>query len=382
MLNYLDRTLDDNNRRQIDFRQYEVKKVLPAYFQEEYETLIKFLEYYYEYLEQDENVHILHNLYRSRDITQVDTKLLQFIEDELLLGQSYFQGFINKREAAKFSNLLYRSKGSLYSIQQFFRAFFQDDPTVEYTKEKIFKLNDSKIGSESGKFITDDKLYQELAILIKSGIPISTWLDVYKLFVHPGGMYVGGQLELVSANEAIPTRMPELLQNPAEGLKVYNVGFADYGYAADSGIVQFLTIGDEDSALDASRQLVVIEPAANTSTTLIVEGDNRTGGNYTDFRMNINSRITAYGDVPISELTSQQTLETFFDPNSITFDDSTGKVIVGGTDVSARMSDSAVDTTGHILPNGADILPGRVLVAHRFDEDWFRDSPYATTISI
>lgn len=382
MLNYLDRTLDDNNRRQIDFRQYEVKKVLPTYFQEEYQTLIKFLEYYYEYLEQDENVHILHNLYRSRDITQVDAKLLQFIEDELLLGQSYFQGFINKREAAKFSNLLYRSKGSLYSIQQFFRAFFQDDPTVEYTKEKIFKLNDSKIGSESGKFITDDKLYQELAILIKSGIPISTWLDVYKLFVHPGGMYVGGQLELVSANAAIPTRMPELLQNPAEGLKVYNVGFADYGYAADSGIVQFLTIGDEDSALDASRQLVVIEPAANTSTTLIVEGDNRTGGNYTDFRMNINSRITAYGDIPISELTSQQTLETFFDPNSITFDDSSGKNIKGGTDVSARMSDSAVDTTGHVLPNGADILPGRVLVAHRFDEDWFRDSPYATTISI
>lgn len=382
MLNYLDRTLDDNNRRQIDFRQYEVKKVLPAYFQEEYETLIKFLEYYYEYLEQNEDVHILHNLYRSRDITQVDARLLQFIEDELLLGQSYFEGFINKREAAKFSNLLYRSKGSLYSIQQFFRAFFQDDPTVEYTKEKIFKLNDSKIGSESGKFITDDKLYQELAILIKSGIPISTWLDVYKLFVHPGGMYVGGQLELVSANEAIPTRMPELLQNPAEGLKVYNVGFADYGYAADSGIVQFLTIGDEDSALDASGQLVVIEPAANTSTTLVVEGDNRTGGNYTDFRMNINSRITAYGDIPISELTSQQTLETFFDPNSITFDDSTGKVIVGGTDVSARMSDSAVDTTGHVLPNGADILPGSVLVAHRFDEDWFRDSPYAATISI
>lgn len=382
MLNYLDRTLDDNNRRQIDFRQYEVKKVLPAYFQEEYETLIKFLEYYYEYLEQNEDVHILHNLYRSRDITQVDARLLQFIEDELLLGQSYFEGFINKREAAKFSNLLYRSKGSLYSIQQFFRAFFQDDPTVEYTKEKIFKLNDSKIGSESGKFITDDKLYQELAILIKSGIPITTWLDVYKLFVHPGGMYVGGQLELVSANEAIPTRMPELLQNPAEGLKVYNVGFADYGYAADSGVVQFLTIGDEDSAIATSSQVVVIEPATNTSTTLIVEGDNRTGGNYTDFRMNINSRIAAYGDVPISELTTQQTLETFFDPNSITFDDSTGKVIVGGTDVSARMSDSAIDTTGHVLPNGADILPGSVLVAHRFDEDWFRDSPYAATISI
>ena len=123
-------------------------------------------------------------------------------------------------------------------------------------------------------------------------------------------------------------------------------------------------------------------------TKLMNEKSKITGSHYSKsikhpvIRMNINSRITAYGDIPISELTSQQTLETFFDPNSITFDDSSGKNIKGGTDVSARMSDSAVDTTGHVLPNGADILPGRVLVAHRFDEDWFRDSPYATTISI
>lgn len=374
---YPDRTLDDNNRRALDFRQDEVKKALPAYFQEEYPNLIKLLEYYYEYLNAETDAHQLKELYRSRDITQVDEYLLKFIEDELLLGQSYFEGFINKREAAKFSNLLYRSKGSLYSIQQFFRAFFGEDPTVVYTKEKVFKLNESQIGAASDRYITDDKLYQQLAIEIRTGLPISKWLDVYKLFVHPAGMYVGGALELVSANAAIPTRMPELLKSPGEGQLVFNLGFGDgFNYLVDSGITRSLTLASTDSDIATSSGVVLIEPAAVTSTTLIVEGDDRTGGNYEDFRMDINSRIAAYGEVPIGELDGQFTLEQFFNPDSVTFDDSSGKGFVGDTDTTPRMSDSDVDTDGH------SAQPAGTLVASRFDQDWFRDSATAGTYSI
>ena len=36
-------------------------------------------------------------IYFILDINQVDNELLKFIEDELLLGQSYFEGFIDKR---------------------------------------------------------------------------------------------------------------------------------------------------------------------------------------------------------------------------------------------------------------------------------------------
>jgi len=140
----------------------------------------------------------VHDVITARDITANDLSLLSFIEDELLLGQSYFEGFTNKRAAAKFSNNLYRSKGTLYSIQQFFRTFFGVTPDVRYTKEDRFMVGEdtSRIGFDSQKFLTDDKLYQVFAILIKADIPVDRWREAYKLFVHPAGMYFGGQVLL------------------------------------------------------------------------------------------------------------------------------------------------------------------------------------------
>jgi len=228
----LDKTLRDNNRRDLNLQRSEVTNVLPEHFIDEYPNIITLLEAYYEWMEETGNPdQKVRDLYRSRDLTQVDTDLLQYIEDEILLGQAYFGGFINKREASKFSNILYRSKGTRYSIQQFFRAFFGTDPEVIYPKEQVFKVgplvdysldssnaageqiisNASKIGAESQRFLTDDKLYQVLAILIKSDIPIDTWREVYKLFAHPAGMYLGGQVQIASVNATgVDTLMPEI----------------------------------------------------------------------------------------------------------------------------------------------------------------------------
>ena len=55
---------------------------------------------------------------------------------------------------------------------------------------------DSRIGFDSQKFLTDDKLYQVFAILIQADIPVDRWREAYKLFVHPAGMYFGGQVLL------------------------------------------------------------------------------------------------------------------------------------------------------------------------------------------
>ena len=66
----------------------------------------------------------------------------------------------------KYSNTLYRSKGTKYSIQQFFRTFFGIDPEIIYTKKNVFKVGetDSFIGDQSQRFLTNDKLYQTFAI--------------------------------------------------------------------------------------------------------------------------------------------------------------------------------------------------------------------------
>ena len=173
-----DYTLKDNFRRDYSFTDnHQIEQVLPDYFKTEYPNLIKLLEYYYQFEDSDQAPsRLIHDIITNRDITAVDLTLLSFIEDELLLGQSYFEGFVNKRAAAKYSNTLYRSKGTLYSIEQFFRTFFGVTPDVRYTKEDRFMVgvDTSRIGSESQKFLTDDKLYQVFAILIKTNIPIQT----------------------------------------------------------------------------------------------------------------------------------------------------------------------------------------------------------------
>lgn len=223
MANGKDITLQDRNRTVLNFHRAEIGQVLPSYMLDQYPKLIELFEEYYNWLDSDNNFGgMIKNLYASRDATSVAENLLEQLEDELLLGRAYFGGFKNKREAIKFSNYLYRSKGTKYSIEQFFRAFYGVDPQVIYTKERVFKVGPvidyeasdlntagqqiktpaGVIGPESNKKITDDKLYQTLAILIRTSIPKSKWEEVYKLFVHPAGMYLGSEILLEAINLA------------------------------------------------------------------------------------------------------------------------------------------------------------------------------------
>lgn len=197
-----DKTLADDNKRELSFTdQHMVERILPEYFTEQFPTLISFLKAYYEYEDgPDAPSRLIHSLFNTRDISSTDLSLLSLIEDELLLGQQYFEGFKNKRVAAKFSNNLYRSKGTLYSIQQFFRSFFGIYPDIVYTKKNIFTVGESVIGPQSERFLHDDKLYQKYALLVKADLPLIKWKEAYKLFVHPAGMYLGAELQIVTAS--------------------------------------------------------------------------------------------------------------------------------------------------------------------------------------
>lgn len=194
-----DNTLKDLNRRDLAFGKYSVKEILPEFFRTEYPKLITLLDEYYHFEKSDDSPSkLVDELFLSRDITQNDLDLLTFIEDELLLGQSFFEGFQDKRAASKYSNVLFRSKGTKYSIQQFFRTFFGIDPDIVYTKTQVFNVGDD-IGAESQKFITNNKLYQKHAILIKSELEQNKWKDAYKLFVHPAGTFLGSEIQIVSS---------------------------------------------------------------------------------------------------------------------------------------------------------------------------------------
>ena len=315
-----DKTLLDNNRRLLNLQHAEVENALPEYFREDFPNLIELFEAYYEWMEDEGNPSDqIKKLYRNRDAGQVPNDLLQYLEDELLLGQAYFGGFLNKREAIKFSNLLYRSKGSKYSIEQFFRGFYGTDPQVIYPKENIFKVGPeidyeldsinvageqikveaSKLGPESQRFITDDERYQPLSILIKSDIPISTWLDTYKLFVHPAGSHIAGELVLELVNGNVITSVRE----------------------SGSGIPIAATFSTEVAAGAISSTM------ASPDITLLETGDLADGGTIGMIRTPGKTTAADYGSVPLSALVGDSyhpalTFREIVTTSSLTMDDS------------------------------------------------------------
>jgi hypothetical protein len=254
-----DQTTKDNNRRNLPIINHPVDYVLPSHFTEQYPLLIKMLEYYYQFEHSGQSPsRLIHDLFATRDITQTDLSLLTFIEDELLLGQSYFEGFDDKRAAAKYSNTLYRSKGSKYSLEQFFRTFFGVDPDIVYTKENVFIVGESEIGPESQRYITDDKLYQTFALLIKTSIPIATWIEMYKLFVHPAGMYIGGEVQLVVDVKVMNDEQPDVvLDDKAQDLVVQGDAFTDIaGFTDFSGLVATDSSGNYRVAIGTPVTLI------------------------------------------------------------------------------------------------------------------------------
>lgn len=241
-----DRTLKDINRRELSLTGSLVSDVLPDYYREDHPKLISFLETYYNTLDSDHGFsnsgatafsqrkkdlettsgvsnptgsvpytwdsdrnfgYQLKNLPTLRDIHQTDKENLTFIEDELLLGQNYIEGTLDPnsiRGGAELSNNFYRSKGTKFGIERFFNLFFPEvaDPEIIYGKDLVMKVGDN-IGPESGRYITDDRIYQFWGLLIKIGISTSDWMELYKLFAHPAGMFAGGQVVIESTNQSV-----------------------------------------------------------------------------------------------------------------------------------------------------------------------------------
>ena len=270
-----DITLNDLDRRELSVRKYHVKEILPEFFREEYPKLITLLDQYYEFEESSESPsRLIDELYKSRDITQTDLSLLSFIEDELLLGQSFFEGFQDKRASSKYSNVLFRSKGTKYSIQQFFRTFFGVDPEVIYTKNNVFNVGDN-IGAESQKFITNNKLYQKHAILIKTDLAQSKWKDVYKLFVHPAGTFLGSQVQIISSATEIISA-PIVTIEPPPPLAVHSqASFATFATIDNTSLVDDIVTTDSDGILSRIRPEKVNLRLDNNSTISLQDMNNQ-----------------------------------------------------------------------------------------------------------
>ena len=295
-----------HNRRPRNFLHRKVREALPEFFTQDYPNLVTFLEKYYDYLDSDGASSFdykLRKIYQTRDTQETSSDLLKFIIQEITAGNTG-GNFIDPSFYAQRIHELHRTKGSRFSIEEFFRAFFQQNVEVEYPKKDIFTLGHglagplSRIGAESNKFIRNNALYQVFSILIKSPISQTTWIELYKKFVHPAGFHIAGTV--VTDVEAIGNASAPLalLDSAARVLE---------GIGITSAFAPF------------------------TQLTALIDSDG------TAVRAGLDQKVSVYQSLTSTQLQGfYRNIEELITPNSFTFDDS-GQ----GQDFVGTLGDSA-----------------------------------------
>jgi len=283
------------NRRPRNFLHRKVRDALPEFFTQDFPKLVTFLEKYYDYLDSDDVSSFdnqLRQIYQTRDTQEVPSKLLSTLISEIAAGNTG-DNFTDPNFYAQRIHELHRTKGSRFSIEEFFRAFYQQNVEVEYPKNNIFTVGHdsagplSRIGAESNKFIRNNALYQIYSILIKSPLAQTTWIELYKKFVHPAGFYIAGSVQ--TDVEAIGT-LSAPLASPDSG----NPGVISS--AVTSAIAPF------------------------TQMTILSEGLSIDSGG---FRSQLGQTIDKYQSIPANELnTIYGNINEILTVKSFTFDDS------------------------------------------------------------
>lgn len=316
------------NRRPRNFLHRKVRDVLPEFFTQDYPNLVTFLEKYYDYLDSDDASSFgnqLKQIYQTRDTQETPENLLSNLISEIAAGNTGDK-FIDPNFYAQRIHELHRTKGSRFSIEEFFRAFFHENVEIEYPKKDIFTVGHdsagplSRIGAESNKFIQNNALYQVFSILVKSPLAQSTWLELYKKFVHPAGFYIAGSVQ--TDVEAIGTLIAPISDsapvNPVIASSVLSAPIAPF------------------------TQLTALYDSADG----------------TSIRTSLDEIISKYQSITASQLGGfYENVKELITPNSFTFDDDLGTGI-GGSNFTyngyPREGDSAEDTT-YFAPDSAGV---------------------------
>lgn len=292
-------TLLDYNRRDRNLTESKVREVLPSHYLSEYPDLIKFLEYYYDFMDSDATHGFdndIQNLYKLRDLRSTELSFLNQIFKEIGQGLVSADYFADPQLVAGLLANFYRIKGSLYSAEGFFRAFYGEQAEILYPKNSLFIVGESKLGPESLRVMQNGALYQVLSILVRSGTPISEWRDLYKAFVHPGGFYLGGEVVIESLTDLNLSTMPNVIADSASGVFTFDVSAS----VSPAALTSITLIYPDSEDLDSDRERLVTDTIRDYSTITVEELN------------------TMYNDI-----------EDLLDPNSPRFDEDSSASIKG-----------------------------------------------------
>lgn len=285
--------LKDRNRRNVTLFTSKTGEVLPLYYEQDNSKLISLLEEYYKFMDSSGDLsfsNTISEIHHSRDISQTDLDYLDELIKEIGNGLQASAFFAQPRLMTKLLASFYRAKGSVVSLEGFFRGFFNEEVSVEYPKEQIFIVAESEIGFESQRFIQDNGLYQIFSILVKVGLSTQEYENLYKRFVHPAGFHFAGQVEMVgNANLSLAVAS----ENPLDSAVAFELPLIDEAtLEVGTGITEFTILLDS---------------------------------NGTDLRATPNINVNTFASDSVGSLNEfYPNIATLLTPNSFTFDDSTG----------------------------------------------------------
>ena len=139
----------------------KVREIFPQYLEENAENLISFIEEYYTYLNRDGYPsYELEHIISENDIDATSAKYLDAIQNEIakIVPQSRV---VDRNTLYARIVHFYKTKGTIESVNTFFKLFFDDDPTVYTPGQDLLKLS-------SGNFVIDAKHWITSNILHRS----------------------------------------------------------------------------------------------------------------------------------------------------------------------------------------------------------------------
>lgn len=119
-----------------------VSNQFPAFFKEEGENFLAFIEAYYEYLEQNGKLtEAIQNLEGTRDINTTLDEYIQYFQDTLLPSVPH-EVAADKRLLAKYVKFYNVTRGSLASYKLLFRTLYNEAVEVYYPADQMLKVSD------------------------------------------------------------------------------------------------------------------------------------------------------------------------------------------------------------------------------------------------
>lgn len=200
---------------------------LPSFIREDdnYQNFVAFIEAYYAWLNQDDNVlKLSHNIPEYFD---VDTTIERFVEYFYSTFMPAFPKDIvaDKRKLLRFSKELYQNKGNRAAYKFLFRCLYNVDSDVYETKEYVVKAS-------AGKW------FLPKSVKIKSND--SRWVNAENLFIFGNESKSLAKIERVKiVNDRIEVFISDIqrLFQTGEFVKVVDVNLQNVYFDVDGNIV-------------------------------------------------------------------------------------------------------------------------------------------------